>query len=411
MLSRPLLRFELRSGRVLPSYLDDRAADLVRALVLRYEACAGKPYSDLERALDGIAEADGHEPRLVRGLRRVIEEWVELAVDSPCEPQRIRGAVFALAAREEDAPAADVLRRTAEQLGLKEALPAGCLYAELRGRRRVAIPKPFPPVAEIICRYNFRLLQGLFAFAERVRVEVEGQVRAVYRLAKLHGLIVEVWQPRGRGLPPVLDVTGPLSLFHHTRKYGVALARFLPACTLASRFRLEATLLLDGRPPSDSSSYRDRRRVLLAVTEADRVLSCHRPPRLFDSKTEERLFRDFVALGSRWQISREESLVPVGRTVFLPDFTFRLRSQPAVRVDLEVIGFWTRDYLARKRWLLSRLGERRLIVCVDQDAAADLEDLPQTCIRFKKRVPAERVLEVLEGIAGGPAAAVEGSRR
>lgn len=387
MLSTPLLRFDLARGAVEPSYLDDRHAPLVRALLLHHEAFLGATWRELEEALEGARDVADYEPRLVAGLRRVIEESVALEAAAPADPRRVREAVFELGRRGLDLDLREVHRRAAERLGISPTEVAGALYADLRDEKRVRFARPLPAAAAVISRYNLRLLQGLLLHAERLRVEVHGGARAVYRFAKLHGLIVEA-KEEAPGGALVLEVTGPLSIFRRTLKYGRALARFLPACTAGGRFRLEARLVIRGMEGR------------LTVTQADRVLSTHGPPRLFDSKVEERFFKDFTRLGSRWEISRESSLITTSQGVFLPDFTFRPRDDPAVSVDLEIVGFWTRGYLERKRRLAEELAGRRVIFCVDEGLGCGEEWFPANAIRYSRRVPAERVLEALEGHRG-----------
>jgi uncharacterized protein len=388
MFSTPLLRFEVRGGLLEPAYLDGRYTDLVRTLVLHHEAHAGRRLRDLDRSLDGLPEAAPHDPRLVAGLRRVIEESMTLEHGAPDDPRRLREAVFVEAEAAPELDRAAAFRAAAGKLGLPR-LDASHLYADLAGERIVRFSRPIPPAAEIISRYNFRLLQGLILHAASLRVTADGEARAIYRAAKLQGLIVEARLDGKEGPGLDLEITGPLSLFFLTRKYGLALARFLPACAVANRFRLEAKVAIRGLWAH------------LEVTGSDRVLSPHRPPRLFDSKLEERFLRDFLRLDSRWTVTREERLIPLGSTVFIPDFTFRLRADPSTAVDLEIVGFWTRDYLARKRSLIAGLRGSRTIFCVDDKLRCGEEGCRIPCIPFSRRVPAERVLETLEKIAGG----------
>ena len=89
----------------------------------------------------------------------------------------------------------------------------------------------------------------------------------------------------------------------------------------------------------------------------------------------------------------------LGRTAFIPDFSFRLKSDPGVRVDLEIVGFWTRDYLSRKQELMRRLPAGKIIFCVDSSLCCDRETGSFPCIPFSRRVPAGAVLAALEGLA------------
>jgi hypothetical protein len=395
MLPARYLRFELAGGFVEPEYLDGRHASLVRSLLGLYRAFEGEPRQRLDAALAAAPELRNHDVRLVRGLAQVLDESIRLAVRSPVDPRRIRETVFRLARRELDLTPEEAYARAASELGVEGTSDLHAhLYADLRPERRVRFTAELPSPGEAISRYNFRLLQGLLLQAVRLRVDVFEAARAVYRLARLHGLLLEVRAPPASSDAPLrLDVTGPLSLFQRTRKYGLALARFLPACAAGGRYRIEALLFLRG------GCHR------LVVTEADRLLSPHVPPREFDSKLEERFRTDFIRLGSRWDLYREAQLIPLGSTVFLPDFTFRLRAPPHLVVDLEIVGFWTRDYLARKRTLLAqaeRGSERRIIVCVDRRFCCDRGSPAVPFLSFSGRVPAARVLEALEAIARSP---------
>ena len=387
MFSAPLLRSELRGDAIIPAYIDGRYAELIRTLVLHYEAFCGQPYRDLSRSLAQAPGTSLHETRLVAGLRRVVEEGMRLEMRCPAEPRKIRDAVFAAAAADPDLPAGTVLAQAAERLGLAASLGLEHLYADLRHEGLVRFPRPIPSVGEIIGRYNFRLLQGLLCRADRLRVEADGQARAIHRLAKLQGLLIEVKRMEGEGGSLDLEITGPFSLFQRTQSYGRALGRFLPACATAGRFRIEADVATRGG------------RSRLVVTSEDRILTPHRPPRQFDSKVEEWFLLDFLRLSSRWNVAREERIVPLGNSVFIPDFTFRLRADPTLQVDLEIVGFWTRDYLARKRALVDGLPGGRTIFCVDERFRCDIEGGPAPCIPFVRRVQAAKVLEVLEGFA------------
>ena len=386
MFSSTLLRYDRRGDSIEPCYLDERFAPLARTLLLHYEAFEGMAYHRLAAALDRHPELTEHEPRLVAGLRRVIEEGLRLETRAPVDPPRVREAVFELARRDRGLDPQAVLRAAGERLGIPDAAVEGALYADLPNERTIRFVGPLPSVATMISRYNLRLLQGLLLHSERLRIEVRGHARSVYRFAKLHGLLLEV-KDAGGGDALVLEVTGPLSILRRTVRYGRALARFLPACCAAGRFRVEANLMLR------------ERRGLLVVTPEDRVLSTHRPPREFDSKVEKRLFQDFSRLGSRWEMTREAQLIATPAGVFFPDFTFRARTEPTVAVDLEIVGFWTRDYLARKRRLAGHLGGRKVIFCVDERLAAADDSPPQPCILFSRRVPAQKVLEALEACA------------
>lgn len=390
MFSSNLLCYRVLRGRVLPAYLDAQHLGIVRDVIGIYDAMTGLTRKDLKRALSESAKLSGVPPRLFAGLCKVIEESARFEVASPVAPPSLRDRAFSMAAGSRMQPA-EVLQAAAKALGLPDTIPvpklSEMLFADTHLERRLHLTGPLPGAQEILSRYNFRLVQGFFLCASRIQVELADNVRPVYRFARLHGLLIELKSIANAGGEPgrqVLEITGPLSILKQTRKYGYALARFLPACCVSRGYRLEAELILNG----------ERRR--LEVTHADRLISSHALPREFDSKTEQQLYKDFLRLGSRWEISRETRILRAGTSIIFPDFTFEWRGCPSVRVDLEVVGFWTREYLARKLRVLAEVPDTRLIVCIDEKLSCDGQAPRLPCIRYRGRVPAQRVLEELE---------------
>ena len=105
--------------------------------------------------------------------------------------------------------------------------------------------------------------------------------------------------------------------------------------------------------------------------------------REFDSSVESRFWAEFAALAREghtagWQIEREpEALaLPEHHLLFVPDFALQ-RGQ--TRVWLEIIGFWTADYRARKLEKLDKLkahGSYNLLLAADVSLKADFQDGP-----------------------------------
>ncbi len=104
-------------------------------------------------------------------------------------------------------------------------------------------------------------------------------------------------------------------------------------------------------------------------------------PEDFDSSVEAQFFKAFSALQREgqttgWQIEREpEALaVPNENLLFIPDFALRRGKR---QVWLEIVGFWTPSYRARKIEKLEKLKRRggiELILAVDQNLKADFKE-------------------------------------
>ncbi len=120
-------------------------------------------------------------------------------------------------------------------------------------------------------------------------------------------------------------------------------------------------------------------------------------PRQYDSRVEERFAREFRRLAPEWDVVREpEPIAADGRLIF-PDFALQLRSNPARRWLLEIVGFWTPDYVANKLALYRRARLPNLILCIDDHRNCAEADLPSAAlvVRFRRRVDAAAVLRLV----------------
>ena len=64
---------------------------------------------------------------------------------------------------------------------------------------------------------------------------------------------------------------------------------------------------------------------------------------------------------------------------------------------LEIVGFWTPEYLGRKLALYRRAGLPNLILCIDEERQCADGDLPlgARVLRFRRRVAVDDVLRIL----------------
>jgi hypothetical protein len=118
----------------------------------------------------------------------------------------------------------------------------------------------------------------------------------------------------------------------------------------------------------------------------------------FDSKLEERFVRQFRKAAPDWDVIREPEPVRAGHGLIFPDFLLRHRQAPSRKFLVEIVGFWTREYLEKKLAALRRANLENLIVCVDADRGCSEGDLPlgARIVRFKKTIDARAVLSLIE---------------
>jgi hypothetical protein len=382
LLPADLLSLSRGGARSTPRYLAARDEVWVRSLLDQLDAFVGRTAAERDAELPRIARALAREhgvgARAARGVVHVAARGYAAEVVAPAPPGHLRRVVFEEAARTQPFDRRDALERGAARLGLDPAAVEASLFADRAAARRIQASESPPSAASTVDAYNLSLVQGLLARSERVVVELREHVRAVVRFAKLGGLLCTCsTSTRGTSL----DISGPLSILRHTTKYGLALARFIPAVIATPGFRLEARCVLGGEP------------VIVDVAASDRLARTHALPRDADSAIERALARDLRRLGCGFDLVREGHAIAHGGRVFFPDFALR-RGEDLVLV--EIVGFYTPGYLKSKLEALHAAAQRHaLVVCLD--ASLDCgDDVPGEVLSFRRRVDATALVAAAE---------------
>jgi predicted nuclease of restriction endonuclease-like RecB superfamily len=389
LLPAALLSLDAVGDGFAPRYLRSRDEVWIRSAAGEYADLVGQPRAAVERAwadrIEPALRAAGASRFAALGVKHILDRAHRSEVRAAAPPERIREIVFPLAAR--GGSREEVFARAGEALGIAAGEVDAGLFADRAGAQILAAPRVDTSPGELALAYNLALVQGLLLRAERVRVDVTESVRAVVRYAKLRGLLATFTLSREGWTR--MDASGPLALFRNTLKYGRALATFFPTLTATPTYRLQARCQLG------------RGSALVRVETGDPVPRVHALPRETDSAVERALVRDVRRLGTPWTIERETTVLRAGSRLFFPDFTLVRGDQ---RVLVEVVGYYTPEYLARKCESLRLARAPRLIVCVDD--ALDCGEggfASTTVLRFRKRVDAARLLELAEsGVARPP---------
>lgn len=281
---------------------------------------------------------------------------------------------------------AQVLALAGQCLGLSAASADEHLFADLPGERRLRLPRPLPDHHSLATRTNMALAQGLLRLASEISIELYGGARPIVRQVHLRRLLCVV-----RRIMPGrvrLDVSGAYSLFRHTTMYGRALASILPVLAWCDRFDLAACCVLRGRT------------VTVRFRSGDPIAGSE-PPRAYDSRLEERFARDFRQTTLDWDLVREPEPVPAGDTLVFPDFAVVHRRDTSKRCLLEIVGFWTPDYLRAKLDRLDAMPQLPLVLCIDRALNCSIEDLPPHArvVWFNKRIEPRAVLAAVEAAA------------
>lgn len=408
MLPAELLVARVARGRLLPLFLTMRDEELYVAeeLLRVFEEHVGRRRGELEDRLSEVEESAfrlGVHYKVVRGLAHILlRRCTFSAPQLPAEPARVRLEVFRTAGRLGAAVAegerSAVIEEASRKLGLKpeeveEALKAVHEEEEVLSSLEAVNPE------ELLREYNLSAAQTVLFRALKVKAVVRAsgaEVKHMLRWVKKLGLM---YTASTSGGSLVLEFEGPASLLRQTERYGTRLAKLLPFIVAAESWRVTAQI-------------KGRRGPLLfelGSWSAPPLPKREPQPVEYDSSVEKEFHRSFLSAGSGWAVIREPEPLVAGRYVLIPDFAFE---KDGVKVYMEIVGFWTPGYLKRKLEKLKALTGVRMIVAVDEEGACTPGslDLPHTVIKFRKKVPVERVYRILKSLEAQEGGPPEGAR-
>jgi len=395
MLTLDLLRFSVRGDEVKPVFVTATGGrkylSAAEQMIETFRRNIGRTVGELSGEIE---ELFGHLPdyKVYRGFAKLLHEYAAIEPASTIDAEALRRTVFTFAAqagppvRRADLlyakTTSDKLADIAPRVGVpSEELPA-MLYCDLPDNRVVRGLDPNLGARELIERYNTALAQAMLYRATRMTVEVFDSYRMVFTHIKLARLMYAI-EPLRPGYRIVVD--GPLSLFRNVERYGVAMARVLPAILKCRRWRLCAAVNVG----AGERTFR--------LGPASGLTSHYRDQPRFDSAYEEAFFRKFSRnKKSKWTIEREAEVVDLGDAVMIPDFKF-------THVDgrvahLEIVGFWTPEYLTRKLEKLAAANLPNMIVAIPKTLRCSNQEFGGPVIRYKQRLLIKDVLPALEDV-------------
>jgi len=399
MLPSNLLRAKVSRGRIWPIYatldLDTRA--LAERITGQFNYGVGKRKGELLGRLKEV-EDEGYDFKLVRGLSTLLERRCTFQVEGALNPREARTTVFEEASRGRASTLAErnrVIEIVSSQLGISPEGLEKTLFSDLEDE---LILKDFkPPDPELLVKYyNLCLTQTLLFKSLRVEFSASGNWKNIFREVKRLGLIYSVERNEdGAGYRITLD--GPLSLFKMTERYGTSIAKLLPKIIASTSWSIKAEILARSRGrvysfETDSKELKD----LITNMEKAAAHEEQTHANLYDSTVEERFAKSFISYNSGWMLRREPEPLIAGTHVLIPDFSFE---KYGATVYLEVVGFWTSEYLERKIGKLSSIANVDIIIAADESlACSKLERLKTKAllIYYKKDVPMKPIIEHLK---------------
>lgn len=401
MLSSDLLITRISRGKIQPAYAkpDPKNLELAGLLIRSFEEHVGKPYGELLAELEGFEEMNF---RFIRGLSQLLTRRAVIETVSAVDPPAAREAVFeacgGMAPTSEERETA--LQTAAVKFSVSLSELEEALWADLEENQ---VLREFQPLApeELLRQYNISLTQTLLFRAVDLEIRVKGDYQQVLWAIVRAGLMYSIKETGDTGV--CLHLEGPASLFKMTERYGNAFARLFPILLNCELWQLKAGILhkgyqgkrvlefsLDGE--EFESGYSGVSLSGLGIREEKEGYDSgagETAPVSYDSAIE----KEFSSLNfGRWTARREPTILKAGPYAFVPDFALERDGET---VYVEIVGFWTPEYLKKKIEKLKEVREEVLLL-VSRKLRCSEKDFPARNVLFyDKRVPVREVMQAL----------------
>lgn len=397
MLTRELAIAEYESGQIKPDRLSRSRhahyAELAAAMLSVYRGGVGRMRQQLRSSVHRLFEDELDCPtRRIDAFCKLLDERATYDKDKRGKAASLRQAVFRRAAETHplvtspdrlfESDELVVKQQIANELGMSWSQVERELFADVVQFHRLKEFEGYASASELLARYNVAQSQAVLYDAVSMVVWARDDFKLILRYAKLARLMHTI-QRRSDGTYLIL-FDGPISVLKQTRRYGVAFAKFLPALLACSGWKMKAVI------QHRRSSWQNQ----FCLTPADGLTPNVKTAELFDSALEEK-FADNWGSEPRdgWKLIREGEILFRHQKVFVPDFVFL--HETGRRVLMEVVGFWTPEYLEAKRNTLATFSEHRIILAVADSIDWSDEPHMDRMFRYKTAIKVADVLRLL----------------
>lgn len=387
---------EYEAGRAKPDRLVTSAhrhyLDYARKMLEIYRSGSGLQRRQLHRKIEAIFAKEADCPlRRIQSFCKLLDDRSTYDADERGQAAQLRLRVFSLAGRlhplvtqsdrlfEHDE--AEAKTAIASTLGMDWRAIEQLLYADVLPLQKLNAFEGDVDPAALLSRYNVAQLQACLYRAERMTIHAGGDFKTILRYAKLARLLHEITP-----LSPCryrISLSGPASILRQTHSYGVNFARFLPALLACKDWSMSAVL----RTPWEKV-------VRLNLSDRDGFKSHLPSPSEFDSTVEEAFAAKFGDYRNGWQLFREGEILHSGQQAFVPDFLFR--HDDGTTVLMEIVAFWTPQYLQAKRRTLQKFSGRNILIALPQRMAKPQVEIGPNVILYKTALTTRAVLDALE---------------
>ncbi len=328
--------------------------------------------------------------RAKRGLVKLIEDASEFSSPVDIDAGALRNHLFERASAERKAGTFHrhtLISEQATRLGVSTETVESALFSDLR-QAQILVSSPRMEPHALVDLYEESHAQAVLLRATHVTVVIRSRsphaLRAVFRQLKFLQLLFTIER---EGNSHRLEISGPMSLFTSSTKYGLKLALLLPILRACDEWSLCAEVLWG----------HDRTRCTFSLDGAG--VPTRIAPELPD---ELRILVDrFRSLNTSWRVAESHRILNIaGLGTLVPDLVF---THDNTSIYFELLGHWSREAVWRRVELAREgLGERVLFAAGEHLRVSPevLEPATHACLYvYKRTLSARAIAERLDRLA------------
>lgn len=396
-----IARYDFQRQRILPDRLTSgehaQYLQFAELMLDVYRTGIGRRRRDLHRDVHRVFEDEVDCPlRRIDGFCKLLDDQATYADAGRREAPKLRRQVFRIAARHHplvdqadnlfDHCAEDVKALIAKELQRDWFDIRAALFADVIDFHQLESFAGYPNPRALLSRYNVAQVQAALFSAVSMDIDATTDFKRILRAARLAKLMHSI-SSTGEGTYHI-RLDGPASVLRETRRYGILMAKFLPALICCTGWKMHAVV-----------ETRTRWKLSLDLTDRDGLQS-HLPA---DSEFDSSIEADFAEkwgdeVRDGWTLEREAEVLHSGQKTFVPDFVFRHNDGRTVL--LEIIGFWTPEYIEARLKTLEVFRDTPILLAIHESTSHHFAASPAATniVTYKTVLLLKPVLEALANL-------------
>ena len=375
MLTKDLLCFRTKSGKIQPKFIDTTAPKFLKIafeLTELFSGSVGEERGTLENRSKQVLERFTLGITVGRGLEKLLLDRTEFDTESKDELLELREKVFrnssALMRKHEysglynsDCSEKDILesyrKALAGSIGITSENLSDQLYSDLPPFQKVIKFRKITGEA-LLHRYNCAQVQGLLLRSEKIKLKLPesstASLRQLLKYVRFNKLLAKISFDHKKSKSIDMQIDGPLSMFLQTQKYGLNLANFFPAVLHQQEWELDATVRIH-----------KNRTYILQLDQSCGIRSHLRQFLAYVPEEIEKLGLQLAKKLPDWTLSSSNDFVPLsGENMCFPDYL--LKHISGKKVPLELFHNWHSAPLLNRLSQLDAQKEAPLLIGINR---------------------------------------------